>query len=71
MNKYTENDIDTFNKIQCEGFIEDALEYGVHYTDFDNEYMRETWKKIENQWEEIEKLKAIVEKEMEEAVGIM
>ena len=56
---------------ECEGFIEDALEYGVHYTDFDNEYMRETWKKIENQWEEIEKLKAIVEKEMEEAVGIM
>lgn len=33
--------------------------------------MRETWKKIENQWEEIEKLKAIVEKEMEETVGIL
>lgn len=71
MNKYTENDIDIFCKIQLEGFVEGALDYGVHYTDFDNEYMRETWKKIENQWEEIEKLKAIVEKEMEEAVGIL
>ena len=58
-------------KSNVRGSLKTHWNIGVHYTDFDNEYMRETWKKIENQWEEIEKLKAIVEKEMEEAVGIM
>ena len=71
MSKYTEKDIDTFCKIQLEGFIEGALDYGIHYTDFDNENMRDKWKKIENKWEEIEKIKCDIEKEMEEAVGII
>lgn len=45
-NKLTEKDLETIDKIEYEGGVIDALEYGVKEDDFDNPELKSAWKEL-------------------------
>lgn len=69
MSSYTEKDIDTLNKIEWEGGVIDALEYGIKTDDFDNTELRRIWRMLESYGKEIGKLSRIIDKAVAEVTN--
>ena len=68
MSSYTEKDIDTLNKIEWEGGVIDALEYGIKSDDFDNKELRRIWRMLESYGKEIGNLSRIIDKAVGEVI---
>lgn len=70
MSNYTEKDIATLNKIEWEGGVLEALDYGIKSDDFDNMELRQVWKEFEEHSKEIEKLSPVVDNAIDEVADI-
>lgn len=70
MSNYTEKDIATLNKIEWEGGVLEALDYGIKSDDFDNMELRQVWKELEEHRKEIEKLSPVVDNAIDEVADI-
>lgn len=68
MSNYTEKDIDTLNKIEWEGGVAEALEYGIKTDDFDSKELKEAWWQLEYHWLFTKKHRGIIEQAIEEVI---